>query len=365
MDREALLTSRLRDRDGIVTSEGMIFRVYGYSHPPKAFICDPEYAPSSIYESKEPRAKRGRDNQPVYNKFFSDEGLRFVRKKYPQYTVWHDPLQIYLVGVSLDQIKEVRKPEEALQKLLNAKASDILLKSLHNLLSIVLKRTALSESDFGVFGSLLHGFYSPTLSDLDFIIYGRENLRTLRETLETSYREHSSPLINEFQTEEAVKEKSKHWRFVNYNPQEYCWHQRRKTIYAVFHDSANGRAIKSEFEPVKNWNEIQNGYDAATRIMRKGWIKATARIIDDKDSPFMPSVYEVEIKKVQEGKKTPDIRRIVSYVEEFRMQAEKDEEVYVEGNLEEIVTPKESFHQITLTYGPRYYEQVLKVRKPS
>jgi hypothetical protein len=48
-------------------------------------------------------------------------------------------------------------------------------------------------------------------------------------------------------------------------------------------------------------------------------------------------------------------------MEEFRLQAQKDEVVIVEGNLEEVVSPKESFHQVTLTYCPRYYEQVLKV----
>ena len=50
-----------------------------------------------------------------------------------------------------------------------------------------------------------------------------------------------------------------------------------------------------------------------------------------------------------------------SYMEEFRQQAKKDETVIVEGNLEEVVSPKGSFHQVTLTYCPRYYEQVLKV----
>jgi hypothetical protein len=48
-------------------------------------------------------------------------------------------------------------------------------------------------------------------------------------------------------------------------------------------------------------------------------------------------------------------------MEEFRLQAQKDEMICVEGNLEEVVSPKGSFHQITLTYCPRYYEQVLKV----
>ncbi len=45
------------------------------------------------------------------------------------------------------------------------------------------------------------------------------------------------------------------------------------------------------------------------------------------------------------------------------MQAHRDEEVYVEGNLEQVTSSTKTFHQITLTYGPRYYEQVLKVLK--
>ena len=48
-------------------------------------------------------------------------------------------------------------------------------------------------------------------------------------------------------------------------------------------------------------------------------------------------------------------------MEEFRQQAQKDEEVIVEGNLEEVVSPTERFLQVTLTYCPRYYDQVLKV----
>jgi len=35
----------------------------------------------------------------------------------------------------------------------------------------------------------------------------------------------------------------------------------------------------------------------------------------------------------------------------------------VEGNLEEVIIKTKTFHQITLTYGSRYYEQTLKVNK--
>jgi predicted nucleotidyltransferase len=55
--------------------------------------------------------------------------------------------------------------------------------------------------------------------------------------------------------------------------------------------------------------------------------------------------------------------RVFSYMEEFRQQARRDETVIVEGNLEEVQSPNpdDCFYQITLTYCPRYYEQVLKV----
>jgi len=359
-----LTSLRLRDRDAVITDDKLIFRVYGYSHPPEAYICDVEYASSSVFKSEDSRAFRQKGKQ-IYYKFYSDQGLRFVREKCPQYTVWYVPLQTRLVGLRLNQIGEIRKPDKKFQQLLEKQPRDNLLRALQTLSSLILERAGLCETDFGVFGSLLQGFYHPQFSDLDLVLYGGEKLRRLRETLETLYKERSSYMRNEFGTEEAVKEKVKRWRFVNYSPKEYSWHQRRKTIYALFQDENSGRSIKTEFEPVKEWSEIHNEYDSRTRILKKGWVKAVARITDDCEAPFMPSIYGVEIKRILEGVKADDVQRIISYLEEFRMQAEKNEEVYVEGNLEQVITQAKTFHQVTLTYGPRYYEQVLKVTKSS
>jgi predicted nucleotidyltransferase len=359
-----LASFKLRDRDAVLTQEGLIFRVYGYTHPPEAYICDVEYAPASVFKSEDPRALRQKGKQ-IYYKFYSDQGLQFVQQKYPQYTVWHAPLQTHLVGVHQNQIKEIRKPDQTFRHLLKKQPRDSLLQALQTLSEMIFKRSGLLNVDFGVFGSLLHDFYHPQFSDLDLILYGGEKLRRLRETLETLYNEQSSPLRNEFETEETVKKKIKQWRFVNYSPKEYCWHQRRKTIYALFQDENSGRFIKTEFEPVKEWSEIHNEYDSRTRIIKKGWVKAVARITDDYEAPFIPSIYGIEINRILEGEKADDVQRIISYLEEFRMQVERDEEVFVEGNLEQVITPTKTFHQITLTYEPRYYEQVLKIIKPS
>ena len=352
--------SRLRDRDAIITSNNIIFRVYGYFHPPSAYVCDVEYAPAALYKSTDPRAPRAKGKH-VYYKFYTDEGLRFVQEKYPQYTILHEPLQQRLVGVRQELIRRTRKPREGFKGLMEKPPNDVLLKALHRVFHLITTRSNLQRKDFGVFGSLLHSFYHPNFSDLDLIVYSRQKLEKLCENLKEFYREESSPLRNEFETEEAVK--GKQWRFVNYSPKEYLWHQRRKMIYAVLEEEKSGRVVKTEFEPVKEWKEIRNEYNPKTRVAKEGWIKAVARITNDHDTSFIPSIYQIEPVKVLEGVRVENLRRVISYVEEFRMQAERDEEVYVEGNLEQVVSPTETFHQITLTYGPRYYEQVLKVTK--
>ncbi|MCD6529744.1 nucleotidyltransferase domain-containing protein [Candidatus Bathyarchaeota archaeon] len=348
---------RLRDRDAIITVEGIIFRVYGYDHPPEAYICDVEYAPSSIYKSTDPRAPReGRGEK--YYKFYADEGLKFVRKNYPKYLVYYGLLGADLVGVREEDIGRVLKPELKFRELMSEGSKDALIDALNSVFKEISDGTSLSINDFGVFGSLLHDFYHPNYSDLDLIIYGRKELRELREFLKDTYGS-GGILENEFSGPNAVSGKT--WRFRNYGLEEYVRHQRRKLIYAVYVGGEVRKRIKVEFEPVKRWEEVEGCYRPGSRVRRVGWIKALARIIDDSNSPFIPSIYGIEVEKVLEGEKFDDIVRIISYVEEFRMQAFKDELVYVEGNLEEVLSPNGSFHQITLTYCDRYYDQVLKV----
>jgi predicted nucleotidyltransferase len=351
----------LRDRDAIVTREGLIFRVFGYSHPPNAFVCDAEYASADIFKSRDPRAPRTSGNQ-VFYKFYNDEGLKLVFNRYPQYTFFHKMLNQKIVGVNHVDITEARKPEQRLRALIEQPQKDELLKAMQRVLDTVLQDSDLSIKDFGVFGSMLHGFHHPKFSDIDLIIYGEKENATMQKTLEALYADGASGFRNEFETLDAMK--GKQWRFKNYTADEFVRHQKRKQIYGLFNDAESGRTIKAEFEPVKAWSEIASEYDPEARIFQKGWVKLAARITGDSDGPFIPSVYTIEPLEVLSGaKEALEAVRVFSYMEEFRLQAQKDEVVIVEGNLEEVVSPKSRFHQITLTYCPRYYEQVLKVAK--
>jgi predicted nucleotidyltransferase len=352
-----LASLRLRDRDAIITSEGLIFRVFGYTHPPEGYICDAEYAPAQLFKSNNPKAFRT-DGKSIFYKFYEDEGWKFIQKRFQQHMIFHKPLNKKVVGVRCVDVAEVRKPEEALEKLIENEPKDELLKALQKVLDIIIAHSKMSIKDFGVFGSLLHGFYHPKFSDIDIVVYGKDNLAQIHEVLQELYADGSSHFSNEFEDDSPIR--GKNWRFKNISPQEFVQHQRRKLIYGIFHDEASKRAIKVEFEPVKSWSEIQSEYSVIKRITWEGWVRAILLVKDDSEAPYMPSIYYVEPLKIVEGAKVEALERVVSYLEEFRMQAWRDETVYVEGNLERVETNSGSFQQITLTYGPRYYEQVIK-----
>jgi predicted nucleotidyltransferase len=355
-----LATLKLRDRDAIITREGLIFRVFGYAHPSTSHVCDVEYAPSSIFKSDNPKAFRN-EGQNVFYKFYEDEGWKFIESKYPRYMILHEMLRKKVVGVSDQDVLEVRRPGATLLERIGTQPKDDLLMAARSVLDTVAESGGLSPEYFGVFGSLLHGFYHPKFSDIDLIVYGRRNVAKLCETLKELYETDSSPFKNEFETEQSIE--GKNWRFRNFSLEEYLWHQRRKLIYALFDDSRSGRKIKTEFEPVKDWKEISNEYSPKSRILRRGWTKILAKVTDASEAPFIPSIYGIEPQQVLEGpREAAEVRRIVSFMEEFRMQARGGETAYVEGNLEEVTTPKSSFYQIALTYCERYYEQVLKVK---
>ena len=114
---------------------------------------------------------------------------------------------------------------------------------------------------------MLHGFHHPKFSDIDLIVYGKKENAQMRKTLQALYADNQSGFHNEFESDQAMA--GKDWRFKNFTVEDFVWHQRRKQIYGLYDDKANGRTIKAEFEPVKAWSEIKSEYDPQTRIRRK------------------------------------------------------------------------------------------------
>jgi len=358
------LRARFRDRDDLITREGLIFRVLGYDHPEGAWFCEPLYAPCSIFGSRDPRAPRLARDGGIYFKFYGDEGWHFVMEHFPAYRLRHEPLGADLVGVREEQVALARRTDDGLKALLASDCEDELIAALVELLDELTSEAGLRKSDFGVFGSLLHGFYHPKLSDLDLVIYGRWTLKKARETLKALYAS-GERFKNEFGPGWAYR--GHKWPWIGLTPSEYAWHQARKLIYGFFLSQGAGRWVKFELEPVRSWPEITNRYDPRERVKKLGWAVVKARVADASEAPFMPAIYDLEdaefLKAPRERAPAPEV--LLCYVEEFRLQAFEGEEVLAAGWLERVEGPRGERYQLVLTYGPRYHEQFLKALGPA
>jgi len=347
---------RFRDRDAPVTPEGLIFRTYGYDHPAHACFCDLEYAPETVYRTRDPRAVREGATGRYY-KFYLDGGLRFAAERFPRYRLRHRALNRLLVGVKENQLAAVTKPDERLREVL-ATGGDPLVEALREVLDLISDSSSLRPGDFGVFGSIAHGFHHPRHSDIDLVIYGKKELRELRNTLAELYR--VGPLRNEFDGWTAEMP-PRHWNLRHYPKEEYGWYQRRKLIYAAYPSAALGRVVKVEFEPVRKWTEVDDEYRTTRRIESLGPAEAVVEVLSDDEAGFMPSVYPVELKAMDREIQVGDLKRVVSFMEEFRLQLMEGEEGTVRGDLELVETDGDRFSQITLSRSPDYFGQVMKL----
>jgi len=346
---------RFRDRDAPVTPEGLLFRTYGYDHPVDGCFCDLEYAPDTLYSTQDPRAVRDGGIER-YLKFYFDGGMKFIWDRFPRYQLFHKPLGRYLVGVNKGQLDRVVRPDDRLQELMRIDG-DPLNNALKDLVNLILDNSDLKSLDFGVFGSIAHGFHNPLYSDIDLIIYGKKELGELRHTLYKLYDE--GALRNEFE-EWSLDGPPAHWNFTRYSKEEYGFYQRRKMIYSLHDSERLNRTVKIEFEPVRRWDEIENEYGMMTSIKNLGRVEAIVEVLSDDEAGFMPSIYHVKTREISRDINLHDLTRIVSYVEEFRLQVTAGETTLVSGDLELVETSHEQFYQIMLSYGQNYFDQVLK-----
>jgi predicted nucleotidyltransferase len=347
---------KFRDRDSPVAHNGLIFRTYGYDHPRDSCFCDLEYAPETLYTTRDPRALR--DGLPTkHYKFYFDSGLKFALNQDPPFKLHHEALSRGMVGIREKEISRVLRPDERLMELMKGDG-DPLQRTCVEIIDLITESSSLKASDFGVFGSLAHGFHNPLYSDVDLVIYGKEELRDLRTTLTELYK--GASLRNEFDDWTPLDPPA-HWNFKHLSKEEYGRHQRRKMIYSVHDAELLGREVKIEFEPVRRWDEITNEYDETLSIQELGRVEVVGEVISGDEGGFMPSIYPIRLEEIDGNIDPGEISRVVSYVEEFRLQVETGERIIIRGNLEEVETRNGGFHQITLSYGRDYFDQVLKL----
>jgi predicted nucleotidyltransferase len=341
-----LVLRGFRDRDFIESIEGLIFCVIGNIHPKDRVVSYLKYVP---YLESRIRVKWSR-NGVMYGRilpFYSATGVKntfdFLKKYYPQYTVFDEYRSIELIEVPKDRIKKHYKPEERLNELLKEPRDylEVLAKELIEKLSY---ESRVPLDYFGVTGSILLKIHNPQISDIDIVIYGKENSYIVRETLIKLLDNESSGFSRpKGETLESWAED-----ITRIHPLTF---EEAKTLYSRYKwNRALYKGKQFSIHPVKLDNEVNEEWEQ--KIFKPiGLVTVRARVIDSSESIFMPSIYIVDNVKVLEGdERGTKVKQIVSYEGLYIDLAKPGEEIIARGKLEEVHDLKRniSFYQVTI-----------------
>lgn len=328
-----------RDRDYVQTVEGLFFTVVGNIHPKHRAFAYLKYMPS-------PHGKWGRRGEffvramPYYTIPSLIETIDILKLRYPHYMLKCPVFNIEMSSIPMEYVKAHYLPEVKLSELSRSFDADALQSKAMELVEALSKESNVPKGFFGLTGSILIDIHRAEFSDIDLVVYGRENSLRVKEALKTLYKD----------------ERSGFKRFDGRMLKEWC--ERESKLFPLTYDEAMeiyarkwGRGVFNgtmfSVHPVKMEGEVDEAYGDKV-YMPKGFIEARAKVVEDSESMFTPSIYKVDNVVVEAGLKVKDIREVASYEGIYCNLAKVGEEVKVRGKLELIVDKKrgEEYYRI-------------------
>lgn len=322
-----------RDRDFIESIDGLIFCVIGNIHPKNRILAYLKYVPHMESKIRVKWSKNGvlyGRILPYYSAMGVKETMSFLRENYPQYITYDVYRSIELIEVPYDKIKFHYKPEERFRELLIS-PKDYMEELAKEIVVKISNESNVDLDYFGITGSILLGIHNPLYSDVDIIVYGYQNAIKVKEALKKLYFEDgdfslpkgeilkawANDIIKihpSLKFEEALLLYSKYkWNRALYKGRQFSIHP-----------------VKLEYEVIDSWEN---------KICKPlGIVKVKAKVVDSKDSIFMPATYIIEDVEVIEGVGiSKPIIKVLSYEGLYMDLANIGDEIIVRGKLEEVI----------------------------
>jgi len=327
---------KAREGDFIETIEGLIFDVKGLVHPPDRIVAYLRYV-------EDPNGDRQRGDKTYVKVYSLRERERILRKRYPQY-LYYDPIfGEHMQGVPNERILKIYKPSEKVSELLEDSCLDHVERDAVEFIQLLQDLADVRLEKMGISGSILVGLHTEK-SDIDVIIYGRENCLSVHAALERAMEERSGPILKY-----DLKDLKRLYDFRSRDTwmplEDFIRMERRKFMQGKF----RGRDFFMRF--LLDWDEVDEKYGDRTYIP-SGYARIKARILDDSESIFTPCRYLIDDVKILEGTEVQNLREIVSFRGRFCEQAKKGETVIAQGKVEK-VTEKDGTEFFRLILGAK------------
>lgn len=309
-----------KDRDFLETVEGMFFCVTGYLHPPEKITAYLKYSPVTEGKWKKNNTSFRRE-LPFYHVFSVSKTIQYLKEKYPQYVQFCPVRSIEMSLVPMKYITQYYEPETRMHELFFS-PQDELEEKVKTFAQDIMDKTRIPLSCLGITGSILTGLHNPSFSDIDLIVYGRENSITIKERL---------PALEDVGT--LTGERQKEWvkhkmNIFNMSKKQAEKFSTRKWNYGFYKNTYfSVHPTRADTEITERYGDVHyTGRGAAT---------IQAEVIDSSESMFLPATYKIELHKTIEGEPVP-IDEIVSYEGVYCDVFKEGEKIEARGRLEQV-----------------------------
>ncbi len=325
-----------RDRDHLLTKDGLYFTVVGNVHPSDRIVAYLKYYPHIDQDKVRKTLKRAIKHYNIPNII---KTIKILEDRYPHYMFFLEPYGFKFSAVPLECLKESFLPEKKLQEMLQDEELDTLSQRAINLALRLSQECKLSIEKFGITGSILLGIHDPVFSDIDLTIYGKDNSKKVKNVLLEIFKTKDLE-IKRADGEFLSKIKK---QFQNMNDKELKIFYQRKWNRGTF----KGKFFS--INPVRTENEVSEKY-GEKKYIPLGIVETKAYVKDSSENLFIPAVYKIEEVKIVKGLKVLDIEEVVSYDRNYADVAETGERILCRGKLEKVIVQKDkcSYHRVAI-----------------
>ena len=339
----------------ITTNDGLHCQVYGNEHPDGKILVKPKYIPTDRISCNflPYRFISGRKMNRLDLWIDKDKLKQYIddfAKAYPEYIFkshLYDPSPLFFV-VTKKNIERAYYPRGGLAELMSMPDKDLdgHLRTVVQLVSFLLKSN-LELKDLGVTYSTLMGHYSPNMSDINIVVYGKKKFWELMKFLKRN--DHKDLRWKTYEEwEEFYKKRNRHVIHKKEIYMENMYRKKsegffKKTLFIIF-------SVENADEVWFKWGE--------EKYKRRGMAKFEGLVSDNKSSVVRPGCYMLSNSRFLDGDdscKDLPISKVVFYSRDYCMLAYPDEKIEVSGVIEE-VTPKsgEKYYRIVIGYFDSY-----------
>ncbi len=332
----------------IDTTEGIQCKVYANSHPRGFVIVKPKYIPDSLLQFVGLK-KRFLFGQCVtrFNLFNKTEvvteNLKRFREKLPEYFYNCPKHKNWFLVVPENKIKKTYDHKKGLSELMKVPYEDMddYLKATREFIELI-AQSGVSIKDMGISHSTLLGNYTPGKSDIDILVFGKENGWKVVKFLETAVH----PSLKWKSEEDWARYYKDRVVSKVYTEKEYVFNMVRKKDDGFF--KGNVFSVFCLEEPNESWYNWDDEHEPLATVKLRGMVD------DDYNSIVRPGYYGLVDSEIIEGYQNVPVKRIVVWARPFSLQARKGEKVEACGLLEKIKSKDGDYYQIVIGYFDTY-----------